>query len=69
MTYEEAKSRQLDCFREGVYLRLICLGDNDWILEDCGRDEAQRDMLNACVAVVKRMPRRFRLIPGGKNDS
>lgn len=70
MTYEEAKERQLDCFKEGVYLKIVEPMPGYYILVDAHtREEAERDMIKDAVAVVRRMPRRFRVIPGGKTDA
>jgi hypothetical protein len=67
MTYEEAKSRQIDCFKEGVYLLIVMDYPGHYILRDApSREAAERDMLQDVVAVVRRLPTRLRVIPGGK---
>lgn len=69
MTYDEAKSRQIDCFKEGCYLRIVQPMPGYYILVDAhSREEAEKDMIEDAVSVVKRMPARLRVIPGGKKD-
>lgn len=70
MTYEEAKSRQLDCFKSGCYLKIVQPKPGYYILVDAHtREDAERDMLQDVATMVKRMPSRLRLIPGGKGNA
>lgn len=69
MTFQEAKERQIECFEDGVYLKIVQPAPGFFILVDAhSREAAEKDMIRDAVEVIKRMPTRLRLLPGGKND-
>lgn len=69
MKYEEAKAAQIEEFSKGRYYVLKETEPGDFTLVMTPlRFVAEQSIVKDAIAMVKRLPTRFRILPGGKQD-
>lgn len=67
MTYEEAKRRQIEAFRAGIYYVLQEVTPGEYFLvKTQSKLQSQENLAKDAIAEVKRFPTKLRIIPGGK---
>lgn len=70
MKYEIAKEIQIEQFKKGNYLVLREESPGDYLLvPTTSRQVAEQSIVKDAIAVVKRLPTRLRVVPGGKSDA
>lgn len=71
MNYDEAKKKQIEEFKKGNYLVLREEQDSPgsfYLIPALSRRIAEESIMKDAVAIVRRLPTRLRILPGGKPD-